>query len=54
MPARKKKVAKKPKKLSPYIKFCMKERPKIVKQYPQMKFADVGRELGKRWRAMNK
>ena len=55
MPARKKVTQeKKTKTLSPYIKFCKKERPKIVKGDPEMTFADIGRELGKRWREKTK
>lgn len=36
-------------KRTPYIKFCMETRPKIVKEYPEMSFTDIGKELGARW-----
>lgn len=41
------------KKLSPYMKFCKKTRPKIVKEKPQLSFTEIGKELGSRWRALS-
>ena len=34
---------------SAYILFCQDERPKIKENHPDKDFADVARELGKRW-----
>lgn len=41
------------KKLSPYMKFCKKTRPKIVKEKPNFSFTQIGKELGSRWRALS-
>lgn len=38
--------------LSPYMKFCKKTRPKIVKEKPTLSFTEIGQELGSRWRAL--
>ena len=34
--------------------FVMEERPRVVHDNPTMMFADIGRELGKRWRTLDK
>lgn len=41
------------KKLSPYMKFCKKTRPMIVKEKPKLSFTEIGKELGSRWRALS-
>ena len=40
-------------KLSGYMKFVKVERKKLTAQNPKMKFTAVGKELGKRWRALS-
>ena len=37
--------------LSPYMLFVMQTRSHIVKENPTLKFKDIGRVLGKRWKA---
>ena len=54
---KKEKVVKKktdgPKKpLSPYMAFCKETRSKIVAENPAFTFGEVGKELGKRWKAL--
>lgn len=39
--------------LSPYMWFAKEFRPKVVAENPTFSFADIGRELGRRWREMN-
>ena len=39
---------------SSYMMFCKAERPKIVKENPDMAFGDVGKELGLRWGKLTK
>lgn len=39
--------------LSPYMFFVTQNRSKIVESNAEMRFEDVGRELGKRWRSMS-
>jgi structure-specific recognition protein 1 len=39
--------------LSGFMKFSMKERPAVMKENPNIEFGAVGKELGKRWRAMS-
>ena len=41
------------KKLSPYMKFCKKTRPKIIKEKANLSFTEIGKELGNRWRALS-
>lgn len=35
-----------------YINFVKKERPKITREFPNMSFAEIGKELGRRWRML--
>ena len=35
-----------------YVFFTLDERPKIIKEYPEMKFTDIGHAMGERWRAL--
>jgi structure-specific recognition protein 1 len=39
--------------LSGFMKFSMKERPSVMKENPDIEFGAVGKELGKRWRALS-
>lgn len=39
--------------LSGFMKFSMKERPSVMKENPNIEFGAVGKELGKRWRALS-
>ncbi len=39
--------------LSGYMLFCKEERPKVVKEHPDMKAKEVMTELGKRWKALS-
>lgn len=39
--------------LSGYMKFVKAERKNVMNENPKMAFGDVGKELGKRWRAMS-
>ncbi|RWS19576.1 hypothetical protein B4U80_12266 [Leptotrombidium deliense] len=36
----------------PFFLFCLKERPKVRRQHPKWSIKRVGKELGKRWRAL--
>ncbi len=36
-----------------YIFFCQKERPVILQEFPDIKFTDVGRKLGMKWKALS-
>lgn len=38
---------------NPFMKFAAKERKNIMNENPGMKVTDVGKELGKRWRALS-
>ena len=38
--------------LSGFMKFCQKERASVMKENPDIKFTEVGKELGKRWQAL--
>lgn len=38
---------------SAFIFFTMDERPKVVKEFPDMAFGDVGKVVGERWRALS-
>jgi hypothetical protein len=42
-----------PKPLAPYMRFCKEQRAAVVKANPKMAFAEVGKELGKQWKALN-
>ena len=39
--------------LSGYMKFVKAERKNVMSTNPKMAFGDVGKELGKRWRALS-
>ena len=39
--------------LSGFMKFCQKERAYVMKENPDIKFTEVGKELGKRWQALS-
>lgn len=39
--------------LSGFMKFSMKERASVLKENPDIEFGAVGKELGKRWRALS-
>lgn len=41
------------KKLSGYMVFAKEMRPKVVEENPDFTFGEVGKELGKRWRALS-
>ncbi len=41
------------KKHNRYIRFCMKERPNVIQQFPDMKPTDVTRELARRWKRLS-
>ena len=43
----------KARKPSGFMKFSAKERKSVMAENPNIAFADVGRELGKRWRALS-
>jgi hypothetical protein len=43
----------KARKPSGFMKFSSKERKSVMAENPNIAFADVGRELGKRWRALS-
>ena len=49
----KKSTTRKARKPSGFMKFSSKERKSVMADNPNMEFADVGRELGKRWRALS-
>ena len=48
-----KSTTRKARKLSGFMKFSSKERKSLMAKNPNMAFADVGRELGKLWRALS-
>ena len=39
--------------LSAYMFFVQEERPKIVKENPDLKFGEVGKQLGAKWKTMS-
>ena len=41
------------KKISGYMVFCKEQRPILKKESPDMPFGQVGKELGKRWKALS-
>ena len=43
--------AKKP--LSGFMKFCKEKRPEVMRENPGIEFQNVGKELGKKWRALS-
>jgi hypothetical protein len=49
----KKSSTRKARKPSGFMKFSSKERKSVMAENPNIAFADVGRELGKRWRALS-
>ncbi|KAI2502170.1 DNA binding protein [Fragilaria crotonensis] len=59
MPPKKEKAAPKKKstggkkKVSGYMLFCKETRPIIIKESPDLAFGAVGKELGKRWKALS-
>ena len=40
-------------KMNPFMKFAKQERPKIMKSMPGASIPAIGKELGKRWRALS-
>ena len=40
-------------KMTPFMKFAKQERPKIMKSMPGASIPSIGKELGKRWRALS-
>ena len=40
-------------KMSPYMRWANKERKSVMASMPNARVPDIGRELGKRWRAMS-
>ena len=40
-------------KMSPYMRWANKERKSVMAAMPNARVPDIGRELGKRWRAMS-
>lgn len=36
--------------LSAFMFFCTEKRPEVVKNYPGLKFGEVGKKLGEMWR----
>lgn len=48
-----KSATRKARKPSGFMKFSAKERKSVMAENPNIAFADVGRELGKRWRALS-
>ncbi len=45
--------AKKPKSKDAFMLFTIDARPKIIIQNPNLRFGEVGREIGKRWKALS-
>ena len=43
----------KEKKVSNFQIFCKGERPKLKKKYPDYKFGDINKELGKLWKKLS-
>ena len=43
----------KEKKVSNFQVFCKGERPKLQKKYPDYKFGDINKELGKLWKKLS-
>lgn len=49
-----KKKSKAGKELSPYMSFCKKMRPVVIEESEkELSFGQIGKELGKRWRALS-
>jgi hypothetical protein len=40
-------------KMNPFMKFAKHERPLVMKKMPGASIPTVGKELGKRWRALS-
>lgn len=54
MPPKKSKDPNKPKRgLSAFILFSQAVRPELMLENPDIKFGDVGKQLGERWRALS-
>lgn len=51
-PAKKKSAGGK-KKVSGYMLFCKEQRPIVKKEMPDLTFGQIGKELGKRWKALS-
>jgi ubiquitin len=47
------KTVKKKREPGPYMIFCKKMRPKVVKENPELTFGEVGRKLGEMWRELS-
>lgn len=45
-------VSPRTKKSTSYINFVKQERPKVVKDFPNYTFSQIGKELGLRWKAL--
>ena len=41
------------KKISGYMLFCKEQRPIVKEENPDMTFGELGKELGKRWKALS-
>ena len=39
--------------LSGFMKFCKEKRPEVMDENPGIQFQNVGKELGKKWRALS-
>lgn len=39
--------------LSGFMKFCKEKRPEVMRENPGIEFQNVGKELGKKWRALS-
>ena len=40
-------------KMNPYMKFANKHRAEVMRSNPKMRIPDIGRTLGKKWRALS-
>ena len=40
-------------KMNPYMKFANKHRKELMRANPKMKIPDIGKALGKKWRALS-
>jgi len=41
------------KRMNPYMKFANKHRAEVMRSMPNAKIPDIGRALGKKWRALS-
>ena len=46
------KTSKGKKPLSPYMKFCKEQRPKVIKENSKLSFGEIGKKLGEMWRGL--